>query len=48
LRRNALTAFGNTAASDALPLAEEWAASDDPMLAETATWAIERITERAG
>jgi epoxyqueuosine reductase len=48
LRRNALTALGNTAASDALPLAEEWAASDDPMLAETATWAIERIAERAG
>ena len=30
------------------PLAEEWVESDDPMLAETAAWAIERIAERAG
>ena len=48
LRRNALTALGNTATEAALPLAEEWASSDDPMLADTAAWAIERIGERAG
>ena len=30
------------------PLAEAWAESDDPMLAETAAWAVERIGERAG
>ncbi len=39
LRRNALYALGNTGASDALPLAAEWAASDDPMLSDAATWA---------
>jgi epoxyqueuosine reductase len=48
LRRNALTALGNTAHQDALPLAAEWATSDDPVLADAAGWAIERITERAG
>ena len=30
------------------PARRGWAASDDPMLAETAAWAIERIGERAG
>ena len=48
LRRNALYALGNVGAADDLPLAEAWVGSDDPMLAETAAWAVERIAERAG
>jgi len=46
LRRNALYALGNTAASEALPLVEEWAASDDPVLADAAAWAGAQIGER--
>jgi epoxyqueuosine reductase len=46
LRRNALVALGNTGPADALPLADGWATSDDPMLAETAGWAGTRIVER--
>ena len=47
LRRNALYALGNTDAGDATPLVEEWAASDDPILADAAAWAGSRIAERA-
>ncbi len=47
LRRNALYALGNTAAGEALPLVEEWAASDDPVLADAAAWAGAQIGERA-
>ena len=47
LRRNALTALGNVGAADDPRVAETWIDSDDPMLAETAAWALERIAVRA-
>jgi epoxyqueuosine reductase len=46
LRRNALNALGNTDGGDAIPLVEEWATSDDPILADAATWAASQISER--
>ena len=46
LRRNALYALGNTDAGEALPLVEEWAASDDPVLADAAAWAGVQIRGR--
>ena len=46
LRRNALHALGNVGSAEELPLAREWAASDDDVLAEAAGWAVARITER--
>ena len=36
LRRNALTALGNTATQDGLDLAEQWTGSEDPVLADVA------------
>jgi epoxyqueuosine reductase len=47
LQRNALHVLGNTGTGDAIPLVEEWAASDDPMLADAAAWASSRITGRS-
>ena len=47
LRRNALHALGNDGSPRELPLAEEWAASDDPVLADAGGWAATRIRERA-
>jgi epoxyqueuosine reductase len=47
LRRNALVALGNTGGPDAIPLAERYAAGDDPLLADYAEWALERLRERA-
>jgi epoxyqueuosine reductase len=47
LRRNALTALGNTAAQDGVALAEQWTGSEDPVLADVAGWAVARINERA-
>jgi epoxyqueuosine reductase len=46
LRRNALVAAGNSGSSAILPLVESEVAGEDPMLAETAAWALERIRER--
>jgi len=46
LQRNALYALGNSGVTDAIPLVEGWAASDDPILADAAAWAGSRITER--
>ncbi len=46
LRRNALYALGNTDGGEALPLVGEWAASDDPMLSDAATWAGAQIAGR--
>jgi epoxyqueuosine reductase len=46
LRRNALHALGNVGGPDALPLAAELAAADDPVVADAAAWAAERITGR--
>ncbi len=47
LRRNALVAIGNTGAAEHRPVVERFAAGDDPMLAETAGWALERLEERS-
>ena len=47
LRRNALVALGNVGRSEDAPAAEPYASGDDPMLAETADWALARIAERA-
>jgi epoxyqueuosine reductase len=46
LRRNALVALGNTGGPGDAPLAEAHARSDDPLLAEHAVWALERIGSR--
>jgi epoxyqueuosine reductase len=47
LRRNALVAAGNVAGPDLVPAIERHAAGDDPVLRETAEWALERMSERA-
>jgi epoxyqueuosine reductase len=47
LRRNALVALGNTGRPEHAPLAEPYASGDDPVLADTAVWALARIAERA-
>jgi epoxyqueuosine reductase len=46
LRRNALVAAGNVGSSELSEIVEEYARSEDEMLAETAAWALERIGER--
>ena len=46
LRRNALVAAGNAGTPLLGPLLEGHAASDDPMLAETAAWALSRMDAR--
>jgi epoxyqueuosine reductase len=46
LRRNALVAAGNVGTADLLPLVQQSADDDDPMLRETSAWAAERIQER--
>jgi epoxyqueuosine reductase len=46
LRRNALIALGNNGRPEDLPLAERYAASDDPLLAELGAWAVTRLAER--
>jgi epoxyqueuosine reductase len=43
LRRNALYAAGNADSAELLPLVEEWAVSDDPVLADAAQWAAAQI-----
>jgi epoxyqueuosine reductase len=45
LQRNALIALGNTGTEEHLPAIE--AHADDPLLGEYATWAAERIRDRA-
>jgi epoxyqueuosine reductase len=47
LQRNALIALGNSGRAEHLPLLERYADDDDPMLAEHASWALERVLERA-
>jgi epoxyqueuosine reductase len=47
LRRNAAVALGNVGTPEHAPALERAAASDDPMLAEHARWALERIASRA-
>jgi epoxyqueuosine reductase len=46
LRRNALVAAGNAGDLDLRDSVEEFAESTDEMLAETATWALARMSER--
>jgi len=46
LRRNALYALGNADVGEALPLATDWASSDDPVLVDAAAWAGSRLAER--
>jgi epoxyqueuosine reductase len=46
LRRNALVALGNTGCPEDAAGAEAFVEGDDPMLAETATWALEQLTGR--
>jgi epoxyqueuosine reductase len=48
LRRNALVALGNVGRPEDGDVAERYATGDDPMLAETAEWALARLAERAG
>ncbi len=42
-RRNLAIAMGNSGRADSLPHLEEWSRDDDPVLRETAAWAIGRI-----
>jgi epoxyqueuosine reductase len=46
LRRNALIALGNNGRQEDVPLAELYAASDDPLLAQHGEWAARRLSER--
>jgi len=48
LHRNVAIAMGNTGEQKFLPQLEQWAAGDDPVLAESAQWAIDRIRQFAG
>jgi len=43
LHRNVAIAMGNTGDPHFLPQLESWAAAEDPILAEAATWAIQQI-----
>ncbi len=47
LRRNALVAAGNVGGPELAPVVERLASGDDPMLRETAEWALERMHARA-
>jgi epoxyqueuosine reductase len=47
LRRNALVALGNTGGAEHVALLQRYAAGDDEVLAEHASWALERVRERA-
>ncbi|NUR76126.1 MAG: tRNA epoxyqueuosine(34) reductase QueG [Thermoleophilia bacterium] len=47
LRRNALVALGNTGGAEHTALLERHASDEDPILAEHAAWALERVRERA-
>jgi epoxyqueuosine reductase len=47
LRRNALIAAGNVGSDDLRPSLERYVKGDDPMLRETAAWALARLSERS-
>jgi epoxyqueuosine reductase len=47
LQRNALVAAGNVGDERTRPLVERHAGGDDPMLAEHASWALERMAARS-
>jgi epoxyqueuosine reductase len=46
LRRNALIAAGNVGSAELVPAVERHAEGEDPMLRETAGWALERMAAR--
>jgi len=46
LRRNALVAAGNAGTRELAPAVRRHAEGDDPILGETATWALERLSGR--
>jgi epoxyqueuosine reductase len=46
LRRNALVALGNAGGPEHVEVLEAYRAGDDPLLAEHAEWALERLAER--
>lgn len=48
LQRNVAIAMGNSSENKFLPQLEQWAAGEDPVLAESAQWAIDRIRQSAG
>lgn len=45
LRRNALIAIGNSKNKDFLPLTENLARDEDPVVAEAANWAANRLKQ---
>ncbi len=47
LRRNALVALGNTGGPEHVALLEQHVAGDDALLAEHASWALDRVQARA-
>ena len=47
LRRNALIAAGNAGSDELAPSVERYLGDDDPMLRETAEWALARMAERS-
>ncbi len=47
LLRNVCVALGNVGTADDLPALERAAADAEPLIAEHAQWAIERLKERA-
>jgi epoxyqueuosine reductase len=48
LRRNALVAAGNVGTAELVPFVEPYAGDDDPVLRETAAWALGQIAARTG
>ena len=46
LRRNALVALGNTGGAEHVALLERHAASDDELIVDHATWALDRVRSR--
>jgi epoxyqueuosine reductase len=46
LQRNALVALGNVGSEEHIPVLEGYAAGSDELLAEHASWALERVRER--
>ena len=47
LQRNALVALGNTGSAEHIPVLERFAAGEDELLAEHASWALARVRERS-
>jgi len=47
LQRNVAIAMGNSDEQKFIPQLKTWATADDPILAESAEWAISQINSRA-